>query len=131
MDSKERMAEIGQQIRAQDNLGTADPMFIVQEKRRIYGMNHDYTDNFVWVDEEGNEADAEQSAKLAGLTDGDWTKTGYIDIWEFVTACFTRKGCEAYIAANAHNLNEPRIYVATAYRNREFIEVREWLMGPE
>jgi hypothetical protein len=47
----------------------------------------------------------------------------------FVTACFTRKGAEAYIEVNGHNLREPFIYVASLFRNREMIDVRKALIG--
>lgn len=51
----------------------------------------------------------------------------YVDQWEFVTVCFTEQACEDYIASNGHNLNEPRIYAASAYGNREMIAIREML----
>lgn len=51
------------------------------------------------------------------------------DVWEFVTACFTEKGCKDYLAVNGHNLTEPRIYAAGSYRNEEFRTVREYLLG--
>ena len=60
-------------------------------------------------------------------TDG-WRKVYYNDHWEFVTACFTEQACKDFLTVNGHNLNEPRIYAASSYRNVEFRSVRTRLM---
>lgn len=129
-----KIQKIGELIRTQDNRCTSDPLFLVQQKKRIYGMDTAYTDDTVWISEEGDEADENESERLdllefEGKSDPDWTWMGYIDQWEFVTACFTEKGCQEYIEANSHRLNEPRIYAASMYRNKEMIQVRESLIN--
>ena len=48
---------IGQNILTQDNRCTADPIFCIQGRKRIYGMDPSYVDETVWIDEEGNEID--------------------------------------------------------------------------
>jgi len=53
----EALKVIGQNILTQDNRCTADPIFCIQGKRRIYGMDPNYSDNPVWVDEECHEVD--------------------------------------------------------------------------
>lgn len=118
----------------QDNAITSHPIFIVQEKRRVYGFDTDYSDEAVWVDEEGIElstADAELAEQRYELGDegnpDTWTRTAYKDFWEFKTACFTRQGCEDYIAANRSHLFEPRIYVESGYRNHEWQLLRKVL----
>jgi len=126
----------GELVRTQDNRITAEPMFCVQQRIRDYGFSVDYTDNHVWIErDEGREADAEQAAildagrKVDGVYPEGFVRTGYRDRWEFVTACFTKAGADAYIAANGHNLTEPRIYVESGYRNTEWIAVRAFLKG--
>lgn len=86
-------ASIGALIATQDNLATADPLFVVFEKQRCRIDKHDPASE------------------------------------RFVTACFTRKGAEAYIAANGHNLREPFIYVASLFRNREMIGLRAAILA--
>jgi len=49
-----------------------------------------------------------------------WERVGYIDRWRFVVACFTREAAERYIEENRHNLTEPRVWVWSAHRNREW-----------
>jgi hypothetical protein len=132
----EFLKSIGERIRTQDNRCTDAPIFIVQQKKRIYGIDKHYTDDCVWVDmsnDLGEITDEEEIARLEELEDdgscGDCEKVGYVDTWEFVTACFTEQGCKNYLAINGHNLTEPRIYAAGSYRNNEFRAVRDFLKG--
>lgn len=134
--SRARMEEIGFLLRSQDNRATAHPIFVVQQKVRIWGIDSGYTDDFAWLGgDEWVEVDKRLAAALEasyreGRRDfGGYSRVGYIDRWEFVTACLTEAGAEAYIAVNGHNLREPRIYAASAYRNEELQAVREYLMG--
>lgn len=121
---------LSHEINTQDNLCTADPFYIVQQRRRIY--NVDGSDDSCWM-EDGEEVDRELSKELYDkYNNGQYIHSfyelvGYVDYWEFVTGCFTRKGAEDYIAANGHNLTEPRIYVESLYRNKEMIGIREFL----
>lgn len=130
--------QIAEDLRAQDNLATAIPIFIVQRQRRDYGYDRDWSDNRAWLDDEGNEVPKTKAARLerAYQASGDerrgYRRTHYQDRWEFVTACFTRKGCEDYLAANGHNLTgpmPPRIYVESGYRNSEWQALREMLLA--
>lgn len=134
--STELLAGIGENLRTQDNRITTNPIFAVQQIRRIYGLDPEYGENIVWLQRDGDyvEADAEEHTKLEAqyqetLEEPEgWTRTAYHDEWEFVTACFTEKGCKDYIARNGHNLNGPRIYVYGGYRNEEWRLIREHLM---
>lgn len=128
------LEQIGHDIRTQDNRATALPIFVVQQKRRVYGMDPAYADDheIVWVDCDGEaQADEIEALEAEYKETGDepdgWTRTSYIDIWEFVTCCFTEAGCNDYIAANRHNLKEPRVYADSGYRNREWETVRDHL----
>lgn len=124
--------EIAQDITAQDNRLTALPMFIVERQRLIYGLNSGWADQFTWLSD-GDEVSSRKRRYLEKRYDeGKETKgferVGYIERWEFVTACFTEKGCKAYLRMNGHNLGKTRIYVETGYRNEEWAEVRAFLL---
>lgn len=130
------VVEIGQRVATQGNRATDAPIFIVEEKRRTYGFDPAYSDRVAWIDSDGDEADAEQHARLeaAWEEDGDepegWTRTSYQDAWHYVTACFTEAGCAEYIRRNGHNhRGELRIYAAGSYRNDEFRTVRRLLLA--
>ena len=130
------MAAIGQLIATQDNRITAEPIFIVQQKRRICGIEDDFAEGHRWYDPIGvesydDEGKAQRDADRAadGSRPIPWQRGGYIDVWEFVTACFTEQGCKDYIARNVHNLREPRIYAEGSYRNAEWRAVRSYLLG--
>lgn len=132
----DQMQRIGELLNTQNNRATEHPLFIVQEREVICGVGEDHTDEFDWHDADNDwvQAGDEKKVELEALEDsledtGSWQRVGYVTRWRFVTACFTEQGCQDYIVANRHNLNDPRIYAASAYRNREFIAVREFLMA--
>lgn len=113
---------IGEQIRTQDNLATELPIFYVQSRRRIYGLQTDWSDEQVYLydgdeitewEPNENERVSLRSLDEKGELPDAVSKCGYTDIWITATACFTRKGCEDYLAVNGHNLTDPRIYVGS------------------
>ena len=127
-----------EEIRTQDNACTAEPMFVVYQIKRIYGLDPDYTEDTTWTHSEGEETDPEIIAALEALDDAGsptihdgtaYERVGYMDIDQFVTVCLTRKGAEAFIARMKHRLNKPHIDVDTFFRNGEMIALRNHLMG--
>lgn len=130
------LSKIGEAMRTQNNRATAWPVFVVQQRRRLYGFHPDYSDNVVWLNQycDSIEADAEEAATMEaqyyedGTEPDGWLRTSYVDIWEHVTTCFTEDGANAYIKANGHNLKHPRVYVESAYRNAEWQAVAKWLV---
>lgn len=134
VDEHAALAAIGERIRTQDNHITEAPIFIVQEKKRIYGISKEVSTQYAWVSTSDHcEVSKAEAATLErrfgahGRKPKGFAKSYYIDTWRFVTACFTEAGCEAYLKINGHNLREPRIYVESGWRNKEWIFLREWL----
>lgn len=126
--------QIGADLLSQDDRCTALPIFIVQQRREICGIEPDYAERIAWIDHEGDYAKAtdHQARRLELLHDGGrdthpWHRHGVVDRWEFVTACFTEQGCKDYIAVNGHNLKEPRIFAETGWRNDEWQTIRDHL----
>lgn len=110
-----QIAAIIERLHTQDNRITANPLFAVRQKRRIYGLDTDYCDNAAWI------LDGETITVGPGEKPPPGArKVGYLDKWEFVTGCFTEQGCKDFIACNGHNLNEPDIYAYGGYRNAEW-----------
>lgn len=136
----EQLAALSAELRTQDNAITADPLFVVFQEERIYGVSQDYqTDGYEWVGEDDSSVTADDDeAKVLEklLDDGRELSIGGVTfqrVWykimpRFVTACLTRKGAEDYIARNGHNLTNPYIYVESLHRNAEMIALREHLM---
>ena len=131
--------EIRERLHAQDNRMTADPIFLVQEERRIYGMDTAYDPKIAWLyDDESVEVDANEAARLeaAYQADGEdepegFRRVGYAVQWEFVMCFFTEAAADLYIKQNKHRYcGELRTYVGSAYRNYEWQAVRGWLMEP-
>ena len=127
---------IADNIRTQDNRATSHPLFLVQQKSRTWGVDLAYTDHYEWVGTDDCELRPTPQQRLelerSYLFGNDrWDRVGYVDHWEFVTACFTESGCRDYIRANAQNLNQPRVYCVSLYRNDEMIAVREMIIDED
>ena len=135
------ITEIANDLTAQDNRCTDQPIFIVQQKKRIYGLDPNYcedikqvewrTEDFEYAADEAESAEMEEAFQETGDVKDGWMRVVFMDIWEFVTACFTEQGCKDYIAANGHNLKEPRIYAEGSFRNEEWQTVRKFLLSQQ
>lgn len=149
--NKEKLKKIAQNLTTQDNRITADPIFYVQENQRIWGFDPHYSENYVWIDDEGNDIGEEFYDDLDFLEENDYCdeedvikcrerlrqygvneencqKVYYIDIWENVQPFFTEEEAQQYLKINGHNLKNPRIYVACAFRNEEWQLMREYII---
>lgn len=140
MNIPANILNIAKRLQTQDNRATDAPIFLVEEKIRVYGFDPAYANDaeIVWFDgpNDHEEATPEEHAKLeaewqeTGEEPTDWTRTAYQDRWQFVTACFTEAGCQEYIALNGHNhRGELRVFADGSYRNEEWRAVRAFLMG--
>jgi hypothetical protein len=135
------LTEIAKHLRTQDNRITDCPVFVVQGRRRYYGIDPDYCEELVWVIDGEEEADGEELARLRALheetladKDGEWRLTGYHDVWETVQPFFTEAGAEEYLRVNGHNLRhyqEVRIYAESSFRNEEWRAIRDHLLTLE
>jgi hypothetical protein len=133
---------MSEELRTQDNAITANPIFMVQQKKRIYGFDGGYTDHFVYLDTENDHVEVSEQEQREAYAkspekdvlvfedwrDDQYERTGYLDHWENVQPFFTRKGAEEYIRINGHNLKSPQIFVESGFRNHEWEEVRALLM---
>lgn len=136
---------IAANLRTQDNRMTSRPIFLVQQKQRIHGLEE--SDQYLWIDECGEEVDDQMAIALdcadqdnqdtvldpdnpdRQLDMADYRKSYYRDEYQFVQPFFTEHGAQEYLKINSHNLREPRIYVECGYRNEEWEMVRQHLMG--
>jgi hypothetical protein len=154
-DDFKALKELQKRLNTQDNLATANPLYCVQQKRRIYGVSPAYHDTKqAWVEDSesvtfNTNKDLEHSLindygidpeKAETLSQGDYAvhikeynlhfrRVNYIEIWEFVTAHFTNAAAKFYIEQNRHNLTEPRVYVDSQHRCWEWNTVVKVLKG--
>lgn len=129
-----RVAEIALDLQNQDNLATAEPLFLVKQLERVWGVEPGYTDKFAWLDADNVETGAELDAmldsnELKQAAELGYKRVGYIEIEAYVTACFTRSAAERYIDENKHNLNHPFVFVDSLNKNPEMIFVRQQLLA--
>lgn len=144
MKATEFLANLAKQLNEQDNVCTSLPIYTVQEEVRIVGIDPDYTDSRLWIDDadseivnDDNRDDGEPTnAQLDAMWDnGDdtdgYTRTGYIDQWEMRESFLTMDAAKDYIAGNSHrHRGALRVYVESAHRNPEMRELRRLLAGP-
>lgn len=137
--SKLNIEKLAHEMQTQDNLCTADPIYLVQEERIIYGFqpecaaDGDYhwyfpdEDGYYDVPTDGEGLPlSEEEAEIFG-----YEKAYFITTKEFVCAHFTMAAAERYIEAQKHNLKSPRIFVDSMYRCDEMKAIREFLMNGE
>ena len=131
------------ELRTQDNACTAEPMFVVYDKQRIYGLDSDHAEHYCWLypdrgDGRSEVADSKMVARLNHLESlgkdpkiggVEYTRIGYVDVDRFITCCLTRKAAREFIERNSHRLRRPFVYVESLYRNAEMIALRNHLMG--
>ena len=134
---------------------TANPIFIVQRKHLIAGIDLDYDPLYYWTDDshEIELTDDELVQQLAedkadGIeleeydlsyddeikkADGDtaYQKIGYAEQWEYVNAHFTKESAEAFIDRKKHDYRELRIYVDSQYWCPEFNAIVDGLISGE
>lgn len=109
----EKLRAIRENLNTQDNRATAIPIFCVMQKQRVYGVGADYG--------------GIQERVFDDFT-RKYRKVRYVEVDEFVTACFTEQGCKDYIKINGHNLKAPFIFAFGGWRNAEWEFVRDSLM---
>ena len=144
--------EIGERLRTQDNRITADPIFEVQEQKRIYGIDTDFDPKIAWMWPDEGEVDSrlaelaesfyeERGYEPVATDDGEdeWTlsrgrgdalrRVGYHEYWEYVQPFFTEAAADQYIKENGHHHSgKLRVYAGSAFRNHEWQAIRAYLM---
>lgn len=141
------LAELSLELHTQDNRITADPLFCVQQQRTVWGMAEGYSDDFKWFDANDPESHYEEDEIYAEIRehhgidecldlqidpeDFGYKKVYFKRYWDFVTAHFTEKAADRYLQENAHNLDNPRVFVTSQYRCDEWNRVRKFLMGEQ
>lgn len=125
-DLAARLVEMGRNVNTQDNRITANPLFVVEQKVRDYGLDPaHHSHGSIWLDSSGEEVD--ESELPSEDARDHYTEVFYQERWEHVQPFFTEKGAQDYLAINGHNLGETRIYVEGGHRNEEWATIREFL----
>lgn len=137
----QELRTIAEQLRTQDNAITENPIFMVQQRRRLYGYNSDEysqegcSSGVQWFNDDNDEASESQHKQLQKYwrehhdePDG-WRRVGFIDLWENAQPFLTRCAADRYITENRHNLRAPRVFVESGYRNKEWAFLRDFIQS--
>ena len=150
--------EIAEQIRTQDNLSTAHPIFILFDRIKM-PTPHGYSDEYVYVDRDDENYEIEGSAsglrtyikdtlepRQIPLDIETMTEDALYDLLDkyhkieevhvkkidvFKQAFFTNKSAHDYMESNMHHFEDPYIYCDSLWRNYEMQAIREALMKGE
>lgn len=125
-----RLKAISHELQTQDNRITADPLFCVFEKERIYGVSTDYTDTWERCNSD-QQCSCEPDEPCDYFSSKSCRKNYYVERDHFVNAHFTEKAAKYYIDTNGYNHNQPFIYVTSLYRCPEMIAIRDALLNGE
>lgn len=120
MTPEEFLIELGMELCQQDNRITSNPLWQVQEQRKVW-VGREHGEHSQWVDSSGEICDEDDSERV--------DEVFYTLRWQFVTAHLTERAAQRYIDENLHNLTNPRIFVSSQYRCHEFNELVEILKG--
>lgn len=140
-DLHEVLESFEHELRTQDNRSTSDPIFMVQELCRTYGLDTQWETAVAWIQsdyiltkeapgEDPSFDELEAEYDKTGNEPEDWTRTGYVEEWRHVQPCLTEKGAEEYIRINGHNhRGKLRVYAESGWRNYEWQLLRRLLGG--
>lgn len=107
------LRQMSANLKTQDNLRTAEPIYIVYEKMMIVGLEDGYSDFWAWITDdsgEHEEADSDMMKVLDNLLDNDeplvigsrtYRRIGCKYVDKFASAFFTRKAAESTSSATA------------------------------
>lgn len=147
------LKEIAKEIRTQDNMITANPIFILFELEKIPTLE-DYAENteYAWIEGEYTpmgktkeevikkckEWDLDLPDNIADMNDYDFDswiddmdfmyKHQYIEVKSYRQAFFTKKSLEEHLKANKHHYKNPHISCVSLWRNPEMNAIRDALM---
>lgn len=143
-----RLADLEHRLRTQDNRSTAWPLYVVEQRERIYGLDPQWSDSdtgYIWQYRDDSTVYYETDAELLDehnlehsldpkmawpeyedeviLGDCEYEKIYYTVRWKFVCAHLTEEAADLYVGQNAHRMTEPRVYVTSQYRCHEWQDV--------
>ena len=159
--NNEQITKLREELKTQDNLATANPLFVVYEWERV-PTDSEYSDEYEYVDTDLQEVIGETEEELVEHVKSEgfetpttaefnamqkldvlaWIKdknlgempierVHYLKKRRFITACFTRNAAQDFIDANDYHYKEPHIYVETLWRNHEMQMIRNALLTGE
>jgi hypothetical protein len=124
------LAALGRELATQDNRGTADPLFMIQERvRRHVLVEREDPDAWVVYDGEGA---VWFDGPRAGIPDvGPDDAVPYVWDWSFIgKASLTMAGAEAFVRRKGHDYPDGlRVWVASLIHVEEMIELRAALLA--
>ncbi len=119
---------LSDRLRTQDGMGnekgpshmTGNPVYLVMETERVLGVDPDFHE-ITGFEVQGDVVELDENGKVPENVE----KVAYVERRVLVegAVALTREGIERYLALNGHNLCDPSVFVASAHRCAETIEL--------
>lgn len=109
---------------------TADPIFTVQRRHVMGGLDPEYADDVGWFHDDeritGAEAEAlESTYQDTGKEPDGYIRTGFAETWEHSATYVTKEAAEAFVRLKG---DDYRVYVDSGCRNHEWQALRAFLL---
>lgn len=141
MPDKEELLEISKLMREQDNRSTQYPIFIVVEKKKIYGVDENWSNGR----ERKEDYDEPLCDRCEAIAEGngpdipdecdDCPSDAFVYYREedhepnLMAGFFlTEKACKNHIEYNDYHYTKPSSYVVSAWRNPEMVAVMQSIL---
>lgn len=108
---------------------TADPIFTVQKRKLLSGLDLDYCDDIGWF-YDGDQLLGEEAVTLeaeyqdSGRVPDNHTRTGIMETWEHHASYITQESAQEFVAKKG---DQYRVYVDSGCRNHEWKALRAFL----
>lgn len=121
LDLPPDLSEFLHRLRTQNHAITAWPIYNVEQKERIFGVDPRWHDvESVWTYDGCDDGPVDKKPS------GDEKNVEEIFVvweWRYVCSHLTMAAAELYIAQNSHNLGEARVFIGSQHRCYEWQEV--------
>lgn len=137
---------LAERVWNQDNFGTADPVYIIYDKKQVSAADGN-KDGTEWLSDDHNGyseeemrdliveqelATKEDAAKMLDYELADqlgFTEFNYQEIDVFQELFFTREAAEIVLKCQSHHFRKPHIWVGSAHNNHEIRLIRSILLS--
>jgi hypothetical protein len=130
----EFLKNLAREIKTQNNRATAFPYFYqIRIEEKIYGLDSDYTDNFIYLSKEDSEIWFETKEEVfyylkeeypdlpsgVDVEDFGFYRLGVRTVPKYENCFLTERAIRKHIKQNHYHYNNPTDYLSHAFRNPE------------
>ena len=128
LDIPDAISAIAEKLHTQDNLYTAHVCYEVQKLERIYGMDEEFSEGYIYLHEGETYEDACE-LREHGIDPQDCDRAHFVERWSHVTTYMTLDAARERVKRHGGEEAGWRVFGESWHRNHEMIAVRDFLMS--